>query len=78
MMKNQQVLMVFDPAMKLTWTPRDAIALAHAAGFVGTSWVMGPEELAHVLNVLQKPPNVELEAAPSLKAPASAYLYQKV
>lgn len=39
-------------------TPADAILLAHAAGFAGTSWIMGPEELAHLLNVAKKTPNV--------------------
>ena len=29
----------------------DAVAIAHESGFAGRSWSMGPEELAHVLNV---------------------------
>jgi hypothetical protein len=33
--------------------PAEAIRAAHAAGFAGTSWIMGPEELAHLPNVAQ-------------------------
>ena len=38
---------------------QDAIQIAHEAGFAGTSWTMGPEELAHLLKVARK------RAAPS-------------
>lgn len=37
------------PARRM-WSQDDAIKAAHAAGFAGTSWVMGPEELAMLLN----------------------------
>ena len=45
------------------WTPPEAIRAAHAAGFAGTSWIMGPEELAHLLNVAQKMSNSEITGA---------------
>lgn len=35
-----------------TWCEADAVAAAHAAGFAGTCWTMGPEELVHLLNMV--------------------------
>ena len=43
------------------WAEADAVALAHRAGFAGTCWTMGPEELVHLLN---------LTAAPAVAPPA--------
>jgi len=34
------------------WTEAQAVALAHACGFAGTSWRVGPEELVHLLNTV--------------------------
>jgi hypothetical protein len=33
----------------VAWTPEAATRAAHAAGFAGTHWTMGPEELALLL-----------------------------
>lgn len=38
------------------WSEAEAVALAHRSGFAGTCWTMGPEELAHTLNLLCVPP----------------------
>lgn len=43
------------------WSEADVVALAHRAGFAGTCWTMGPEELVHLLN---------LAAAPAVAPPA--------
>lgn len=44
------------------WTPESAIKAAHAAGFAGTCWTIGPEELAVVLNrALCSPPQVGIK-----------------
>lgn len=42
------------------WTQPDAIKAAHAAGLAGTSWIMGPEELAHLLNAVQLMSNAKV------------------
>lgn len=39
------------------WSESAAVAAAHAAGFAGTHWTMGPEELAHLLNMVHARPN---------------------
>lgn len=44
----------------VAWTNEEATAVAWQAGFAGTSWSMGPEELTHVLNTAQVPPRREL------------------
>lgn len=45
------------------WTLEQAIEVAHAAGFVGKSWFMTPEELAHVLNTAGAVPPAPRKAA---------------
>ena len=47
-------------AEPVAWTNECAAELAWTAGFSGTSWSMGPEELAHVLNTAQVPRRREL------------------
>ena len=42
------------------WSEAEAIAAAHAAGFAGVRWAMGPEELAHLLSMARARPNVEV------------------
>lgn len=42
------------------WSDEDATALAHRAGFSGTSWTMGPEELAHTLSLIAAPKGVQV------------------
>lgn len=39
-----------------TWSEAEAVAAAHAAGFAGTYWTMGPEELVHLLNMVRAQP----------------------
>ena len=55
------------------WTPPEAIRAAHAAGFAGTSWIMGPEELAHLLNVAQKMSNAKVSGAGTASAGLPGY-----
>lgn len=45
------------------WTLDQATEVAHAAGFVGESWFMTPEELAHVLNTAGVVPPAPPQAA---------------
>lgn len=44
---------------KTTWSDTEDVALAYQAGLSGTCWTIGPEELAHILNM------VALTAAPA-------------
>jgi hypothetical protein len=39
------------------WCEAEAVAAAHAAGFAGTHWTMGPEELVHLLNMVNARPS---------------------
>lgn len=41
------------------WENSQAVAVAHASGFAGTCWTMGPEELAHLLSVAGPQPSPE-------------------
>jgi hypothetical protein len=43
------------------WSESEAVAAAHAAGFAGTHWTMGPEELVHLLNMVHARPNAKGE-----------------
>jgi hypothetical protein len=45
------------------WSDSQAVDLAHRSGFAGTSWVMGPEELAHTLNLAAAAQAQEKDAA---------------
>jgi hypothetical protein len=38
------------------WSAEEAVELAHRAGFSGTCWTVGPEELVHMLNMVACPP----------------------
>jgi hypothetical protein len=44
------------PASPHQWSEAEAVAAAHAAGFAGTWWSMGPQELVHLLNMLRAQP----------------------
>lgn len=48
---------------------REAINVMHRAGFAGTSWTLGPEEVAHVLALAASP-----APSPSTTVPASSEL----
>jgi hypothetical protein len=43
------------PVVAQPWSESDAVALAHRAGFAGTAWHVGPEELVHLLNMVAAP-----------------------
>lgn len=49
-------------ALPHAWSAVEAVAAAQAAGFAGTHWSMGPEELVHLLNMVHARPNVRGEA----------------
>jgi hypothetical protein len=43
-------------AARAPWSAEEAVDLAHRAGFSGTCWTVGPEELAHMLNMVNAQP----------------------
>jgi hypothetical protein len=55
------------------WTPDEAGIVARKSGFSGTSWAMGPEELAHLLNMLRQPaPAAPAEPQPNAQGASGA------
>jgi hypothetical protein len=58
-----------EPEPRQPWSEAEAVAVAHRAGFAGTHWSVGPEELAHLLNMvapraLAEPQPVDERAEP--------------
>lgn len=59
------------------WRRSQAVAVAHASGFAGTCWTMGPEELAHLLGVAGVQPASKLAAADAAAPGAEAASSEK-
>jgi hypothetical protein len=47
---GEALMAVPEPAEASSWDESSAVSVAHASGFAGTSWIMGPEKLAHLLS----------------------------
>lgn len=53
-----------EPRGGAAWSVDNAVTAAHLAGFAGRSWVVGPEELAHLLNTIRAPAPAVADGAP--------------
>lgn len=50
--------------LRAPWSAEEAVDLAHRAGFSGTCWTVGPEELVHMLNMVNAQPPTPQAPAP--------------